>query len=533
MTVQSDFERARPCGDAEGASVERAVREHLEHLLSSPRFDGSARSRQFLTYVVNEVLANRGPQLDQTSIAVAVFGRTRSFDAVLDPIVRVQAGRLRRSLERYYLLTGHSEPCRIELRKGSYAPVFVDQATGPGARPTAVAPGTARKAEHDWPALLIHPFVVDSDEDQYAAAHIQDELTQELCHYGDLRVMRANELDGRQQAAVRFEFHGMLRRRADDCLVGARLVDRATGQQLWSEERHTTPGAGRWCSSVEDIARAMATRVGSEYGVIARVLAGDYAAGRLDPELPSTAIARCYHFFYSRNAGAIVPTIEALHRLTARVSEVGLAWVYLARLYLVNESFELSALETPLDRAIPYAYQGVLFDPASARARCILATALILQGEIDAALDELEQALRLNPDSLAYREINGWLTALAGKWERGTALMRESMERNPYFLPHVNHGLWADHLRRGEFEPAHRAALEYRDSAFFWRELMIACSRGLLGRTTEARANVAELLRVKPQFRERGRTLIGYYIKPTELRELVIEGLAKAGLALS
>ena len=74
------------------------------------------------------------------------------------------------------------------------------------------------------------------------------------------------------------------------------------------------------------------------------------------------------------------------------------------------------------------------------------------EGELQAARDEIEQALRLNPDSLAYREIIGWLMALSGDWERGMALMRDAMERNPYCLPHVKHGLWADHLRRGEFE---------------------------------------------------------------------------------
>ena len=42
----------------------------------------------------------------------------------MDPIVRIQAGRLRRSLERYYLLSGKDDPVRIELPKGTYVPVF-------------------------------------------------------------------------------------------------------------------------------------------------------------------------------------------------------------------------------------------------------------------------------------------------------------------------------------------------------------------------------------------------------------------------
>ena len=536
MAVHGGFTQLQSHDGADPTSLEHLVREHVGQLLNSPHFDASVRSRQFLAYVVDETLAGRADQLSQASIAVAVFGRRGDFDAVMDPIVRVQAGRLRRSLERYYLLGGDCGSCRIELQKGSYAPAFVDQTIEREAPLTSRASSTVADLAHSWPAILVHPFVFDSGEDAPVAARIEDTLAQELCHYGDLRVMRqsdAHELDRRQRTAARFELRGALLRRGEDCLVGARLVDRATGQQLWSEELHTAPGADRWSGGVEDIARAIAARVGSEYGVIARVLAGEYAAGRLDSDLPSTGIARCYHFFYSRKTADLGAAIETLERLTTSASEVGLAWVYLARLYLVNHSFELSPLPTPMNRAIPCAYQGVLLDPSSARARCILATALIVEGEVNAALDELEQALRLNPDSLAYREINGWLTALAGGWERGISIMRESMKRNPYYLPHVNHGLWADHLRRGELEAAHRAALEYRDSAFFWRHLMIACSRGLLGRTTEARASVADLLQAKPQFRERGRALIGHYIKPVELRELVVEGLAKAGLVLS
>jgi adenylate cyclase len=185
-----------------------------------------------------------------------------------------------------------------------------------------------------------------------------------------------------------------------------------------------------------------------------------------------------------------------------------------------------------MNRAIPYAYHSVLLDPGNARARCVLASALMIDGEVDAALDELDQALRLNGDSLAYREIVGWLLALCGRWERGVALMRECMDRNPYCLPHVNHGLWADALRRGDLDTAYRAALEYRDPTFFWRDLMLACSLGHLGRTIEARARTADLLQAKPEFRERGRRLIGYFIKPADLRERVIDGLAKAGLVV-
>jgi adenylate cyclase len=525
-----------PTGRQQSTSFEYTVREHLERLLHSSQFDASARSREFLRFVVDEALAGRGERLNQGLIAVTVFGRKDDFDAILDPIVRVQAGRLRRSLERYYLLTGDSESIHIELPKGGYAPVFVTTAARDGGRNATLKRVTLAEVASDWPTVAIHPLVASSSQDDEAAVRMMDELTMELGRYGDVRVVRQpdmDRLDLRQQASVRFEFQGSLRREADDCLISARLVDRTTGTQVWSDEYHTLPQAGRWSGSIDDVARVIAARIGAEHGVIARVLAGEYWVRRPDATGDFSAILRCYHFFFSRQVGELIIAVEALQRLTAREPEIAVAWTFLARLYLINHSYELTNLQTPIEKAITYAYQGVLLDPAGARVHCVLAAALLVKGELQAARDELEQALRLNPDSLAYREVIGWLMALAGDWERGLALMRDALARNPYCLPHVQHGLWGDHLRRGEFEQAYVAAIEYRDPTFFWRELMTACCLGHLGRLSEARASGAELLRTKPDFPQRGRTLIGYYIKSEELRERVMEGLRKAGVVLN
>src|SRR4030095_4580741 len=107
--------RLRHCDAPLPDSLAQSVRSHLERILRSGHFDASTRSREFLQYVVQEVLAGRAAYLKQAAIAVEVFGRKPDFDAVIDPIVRVQAGRLRRSLERYYLLSGELDSISIEL----------------------------------------------------------------------------------------------------------------------------------------------------------------------------------------------------------------------------------------------------------------------------------------------------------------------------------------------------------------------------------------------------------------------------------
>ena len=63
-------------------------------------------------------------------------------------------------------------------------------------------------------------------------------------------------------------------------------------------------------------------------------------------------------------------------------------------------------------------------------------------------------------------------------------------------------------------------------------ELPAGTALGLLGRVQEARASVAELLRMRPDFARRGRTIIGHYIKPQDVRDRIAEGCRKAGLTL-
>lgn len=507
--------------------IMQGVRAHLDRVLQSAHFDGSARSREFLRYVVDEVLAGRAAYLKQAAIAVEVFDRKPDFDAVIDPIVRVQAGRLRRSLERYYLLSGDADSIRIELPKGSYAPVFTETAEDNTAHITSIEPA------RDWPTVVVYPFAVQCSRDEQSAAQLRDELAAELCRYGIVRVVMpsvANTAAQQPFDSARFELHGVAREMTGAALFTTRLVDRNSGQQIWADEFHTQVRAQRWSGNSHDIGRVIAARIGTEHGVIARLLAGEHAARGFNSGDGFSAIARCQHFMFSRQVSALQPAIEALQQLTSRAPEIELAWTSLARLYLMNHSLELSSMFTPVEMAIGCANQSVMLEPANARARCVMASALLVKGELGAARRELDLALMHNSDSLAYREVIGWLMALCGDWQPGVALMRSAQDRNPYCQPCVSHGLWADAMRRGDFESAYASALEYRDPNFFWRELMITSSLGKLGRSEDAQASAAELRRARPNFSIRGRRLIAHYIKADELRATIINGLQLAGV---
>ena len=100
------------------------VRAQLERILSSTRFQASAKRRAFLRFIVDETLSGRAQQLKGYSIAISVFGRDETFDQQADPVVRLEARRLRRDLDIYYADAGSRDAVRISIPKGSYVPHF-------------------------------------------------------------------------------------------------------------------------------------------------------------------------------------------------------------------------------------------------------------------------------------------------------------------------------------------------------------------------------------------------------------------------
>jgi adenylate cyclase len=100
------------------------VRAGLQKLLVSDDFKTSERNKRFLSYVVEETLSGRGSRIKAYNIALAAFDRASDFDPLADPIVRIEAGRLRRSLEHYYLTSGRTDAIRIDIPKGSYVAAF-------------------------------------------------------------------------------------------------------------------------------------------------------------------------------------------------------------------------------------------------------------------------------------------------------------------------------------------------------------------------------------------------------------------------
>lgn len=104
--------------------AEPDVRDALARIIAHPLLAKSIKLQRFLTYVVDEALAGRADRLKAYNIATIALGRPDSFDPSQDPIVRVEASRLRRALAAYYASEGLHDPVRIQLNAGSYQPHF-------------------------------------------------------------------------------------------------------------------------------------------------------------------------------------------------------------------------------------------------------------------------------------------------------------------------------------------------------------------------------------------------------------------------
>ena len=104
------------------------VREQLKRLLAHPLFNHSKRYPLLLAYAVEQTLLGNAGELKERTIGIEAFGREPSYDVNIDPVVRTTAAEVRRRLIQYYYNPEHAGEPVIELRVGSYIPVFREPA---------------------------------------------------------------------------------------------------------------------------------------------------------------------------------------------------------------------------------------------------------------------------------------------------------------------------------------------------------------------------------------------------------------------
>jgi hypothetical protein len=108
----------------------------LQRVLASPLFTKAPRMSALLSFLVTRTLNGLAATINEFTIGVEVFRRVaRDFDTTIDPVVRVQMGRLRERLARYHAMPDSPPDARIVIPPGSYVPVLT--APGPLSAPRA------------------------------------------------------------------------------------------------------------------------------------------------------------------------------------------------------------------------------------------------------------------------------------------------------------------------------------------------------------------------------------------------------------
>ena len=100
------------------------VQSELQAVLASEALQRAPALSSFLAFICEETLQGRSDQLKEYTIAVEALGRPNEFQPIENPIVRVQASRLRECLKEYYSGEGKGHPVQIRLPKGHYVPEF-------------------------------------------------------------------------------------------------------------------------------------------------------------------------------------------------------------------------------------------------------------------------------------------------------------------------------------------------------------------------------------------------------------------------
>jgi len=214
--VQKSSHSISPAKPAAGPSRE-AIEKQVLRIQESPEFHASDQQREFFQFVVLETLDGRSHEIKGYTVATQVFGRKNDFDQATDPIVSIQANKLRRSLERYYLVAGQQDPVRIDIPKGTYVPTFREQIRIESDTTARSSKIPKSRFEGSWPSVLIRPFqnLTGDPELNYMPIGFSTELATEITRYQDIRVLMYDpEAHGKRVSDIvaRFVIDGSFRK---------------------------------------------------------------------------------------------------------------------------------------------------------------------------------------------------------------------------------------------------------------------------------------------------------------------------------
>lgn len=526
------MEVTRTADDPEFAAC---VRGELQRILGSASFSLSQRHRNFLTYIVEETLAGRGDRIKAYTIATSALGRDENFDAQRDSIVRIEAGRIRRELERYYLTEGAGAGLRIEIPKGGYVPQFVDAAAG--SQPAAVVEPRAQRS-YRGPRLLVIPFERSPESEVYPGFEraFARQIIAGLTRFTTIMVFgpettpkQGSETDLHDLADnhdVDYVLTGTLTLTPGLLAAELLLQEVPQGRFVWAD-RFERPFEPKNLHTLRDeIASLIVQRLAQPYGVLhSRAL--DYEGDAPKHLRSYLAVLEYHELLHTFDFGKIQGIRERLELAIKDDPHFAEAFACLSMVETTLVRFKSQPVRPAgamLERSIMLARQAILLAPNSSRAHHALAMALWFSGETAESLETYHRALSLNPFDTDVMAELALRYAVQMDWQKALPLVQECFQRNPNQPDGYHMVPFLYHFSEGHAAEALKHARRINVNNMLYGQLAVAAAAALGGQMELARETVQNIERVNPGY---GRHFLAD-VKSRNLHPVLAARLAEA-----
>jgi TolB-like protein len=508
-------------------SDQAAIRHQLDRILNSGPFHQSPRRQRFLEYLVTETLAGRGERLKGYNIALEVFDRRETFDPTVDPVVRIEAARLREKLREYYGTDGQDDPIRIELPKGTYTPQIEFR-----------QPATAPLSEKASIAVL--PFENIGNDPQWnrVAEGVTEDIVTDLSRSKDMFVIARNSTEvykgkptdirnvGRD-LGVRYVLEGRIQPSGDQIRVTAQLIDTKTGTHVWSD-RYDRAATDLFDVQSDVTEKIVATLIGYE-GAVAE------AERNLARRKPPANLSAFDTYLLAMEAKHKVTKeslteAEGLFRKAIGLDpQLARAYAGLVdvQCYLIDLGLAPS-VEEALSKMMEAAKLAVKLDPTDGKTHLALGFAHAYHRQPEQARAEFARAESLAPSDADVLLLIAWFLPLLGETAKAVSLAERSLRLNPHYPDWYNQGLSIAFFFGEQYDKSVKYRLLVKEPVAL-DYAFLAMAYAYLGRTGDAAAAGANVLKLDPTWTaERYLSEAGGYAEKEA--ELFVNGARKAGI---
>ncbi|MBT3143407.1 hypothetical protein DS909_03195 [Phaeobacter gallaeciensis] len=481
----------------------------LERILRSKNFSASQRNKAFLKYVVTAGLVGDADRLKEYTIATEVFGKDSSFDPRGDAVVRVEARRLRRALEHYYLTEGVEDAVSILMPKGGYRPAFSRQDTKQTensftrARNDAIA----GEFERSKPTVFVSEFANDGlAASQNFSTGFTRQLLVGLTRFAELVVIpRESPKPNAQapEAELCFQLAGNVTMTPAGIEIEAHLIDAKSGQYVWAQSFDLPRQPAHAQITRDDIANQVVRELAQVYGIIfSKVHEKDGTPpGALKSYESVGQFYRYWQTFDREMFERVRCDLEAALESDPGYAEAN-ACLSLVYTNAFRFAHDVSAIVSdPRVRAMELAQTAIEWAPQSSRGFHALGLAAWFSGDMDGGLEALETGFRLNPNDTEVMASLGHHLALLADWERAIPLLEESFVRNPAQPKAYRVMLSVYHFVQRDFERAISEAKKVYAPKVVHGYLMVAVCAAKLGKVAETQSALDSLLAIDPDYR--------------------------------